>query len=65
MYRGIRAASRSVGTKFLVHCKDALQDMYCYIIIVVVSVSNNLLMVTIKFISLCCACLSCYAVRPP
>ena len=65
MYRGIRTASRGAGTKFLVRCKDAIQGMHCYIIIRIVSVSNNLLMVTIKFASLYCVCQPCYAVGPP
>ena len=34
-------ALRSAGTKFLVHCKDALQAMYCRTIILIFSVSNN------------------------
>ena len=59
-------ASRGAGTKSQVYCKDVLQGMYCYhIIILIVSVSNNLLMVTIKFISLCCVCQSSYAAGPP
>ena len=62
---GIRTASRGTRTKVLVNCKDALQGMYCSIISPIVSVSNNLLMVTIKFISLCCVCQSCYAAGPP
>ena len=52
------------GTKFLVHCKDTLHGMYYYVINIV-SVSNNLLMVTIKFISLCGVCQSCHAAGPP
>ena len=50
---------------FFVYCKNALQGMYCYIIILIVSVSNNLLMTIIKFISLCCVCQSCYATGTP
>ena len=34
------------------------------IIILIVSVSKNLLIVTIKFISLCCVCQPCYAAAP-
>ena len=64
-YEGIRTASRGAGTKFLVHCKNALQGMYCYIIILIASVSNDLYMVTIKFISLCFVGQSCYAAEPP
>ena len=63
--RGIRTASRSAGTKLLVHCKDASQGMYYYIIILIVSVSNNLSMVIIKFISLRCVCQSCYVAGSP
>ena len=64
---GIEASGllREVQEKFLVPCKDGLQSMYRYIIILIVSVSNNLLMVTIKFISLCCVCQSSYAAGPP
>ena len=43
-------------TKFVVHCIDALQGMYCCLIILTVSVSNDLLTVTVEFISLCCVC---------
>ena len=32
--------------------------------ILIISVSNNLLMVAIQFTSLCCVCQSCYAAMP-
>ena len=65
MYRGIRTALRSAKTKFLAYCKDALRGMYCYIIILIVLVSNNLLMMTVKFISLHYVCQSCFAAESP
>ena len=45
--------------QFLVHCKDALQGMCCYIIILIVSVSKILLMVTIYEFALCLFVLLC------
>ena len=65
MYRSIKTALKDAGAKFLVYCKDTSQGTYCYIIILIVSVLNNLLKVKIKFISLCCVCQSCYAAGPP